>query len=263
MSRLGIIDTHAHLDDNRFDADREQVMARLGEDMEAVINQGTNEVSSAASVAMAEKYPFVYAAVGWHPEDLAGLKGDSYLDQLARWAEHPKVVALGEIGLDYYWKENEPKEVQWRRLQQQVDLARQLHLPVVIHDREAHGDSLRFFQTEGMGVACVFHCFSGSLEMAKELWRRGIYTGFGGTSTFKNSKKTQAVLAACPAELFLLETDCPYLAPEPFRGRRNDPSLTEYVAKNAAVIRQTTVEEIVAQSTRNARTLFTKLQKVK
>jgi TatD DNase family protein len=259
MSRLGIIDTHAHLDDNRFDADRDQVMARLAVDMEAVINQGTNGTTNAASIALAEQYPFVYAAVGWHPEDLAGIKDERYLDELARLAQHPKVVALGEIGLDYYWKENEPKEVQWRRLQQQVDLAKQLHLPVVIHDREAHGDSLRFFQTEGVGVDCVFHCFSGSLEMAKELWRRGIYTGFGGTSTFKNSKKTQAVLAACPAELLLLETDCPYLAPEPFRGRRNDPSLTEYVAKNAALVRQTTFEDIVAQSTKNARTLFKKL----
>ena len=260
MSRTGIIDTHAHLDDNRFDSDRDQLIEKLVLELDAVINQGCTLASSAASIALAEKYPFVYAAVGIHPEDLATVKDDSYLDQLAAWAAHPKVVAIGEIGLDYYWKENEPREVQLKRLRQQVDLARQVHLPVVIHDREAHGDALAFFLNEGKGVPTVFHCFSGSLEMARELWKRGIYTGFGGSSTFKNSKKVRAVLAACPAELLLFETDCPYLTPEPYRGQRNNPAYTELVVKNAAALRGTTPEELADQSTRNAHTLFTKLQ---
>ena len=147
MSRLGIIDTHAHLDDNRFDSDRAAVMERLANDMEAVITQGTTYESSVASVNMAEQFDFVYAAVGGHPEDLAGIKDESYIAELERLArEHTKVVAIGEIGLDYYWKENEPKEVQLLRLKQQCDLAYSLDLPVVIHNREAHGDCLNFFQ---------------------------------------------------------------------------------------------------------------------
>lgn len=260
MSRTGIIDTHAHLDDERFDSDREELINKLRLDLTAVINQGCTLESSAFSIQMAEKNDFIYAAVGIHPEELATIKDDSYLDQLAIWAGHPKVVAIGEIGLDYYWKENEPKEVQLLRLRQQVDLARQMHLPVVIHDREAHGDALTFFQKEAQGVPAVFHCFSGSLEMAQELWRRGIYTGFGGSSTFKNSKKVRSVLAACPAELLLFETDCPYLTPEPYRGQRNNPAYTELVVQNAALLRGVTPAELAAQSTRNAQTLFTKLK---
>ena len=185
MSRLGIIDTHAHLDDNRFDADREQVLDRLSRDMEAVITQGTTYETSVASVRLAEQYDFLYAAVGWHPEDLAGITGDAWLADLERLArEHEKVVAIGEIGLDYYWKENEPREVQLRRLREQCELALALDLPVVLHDRDAHGDALAFVQQEKpKSLRMVFHCFSGSLEMARELWKRGIYTGFGGTST--------------------------------------------------------------------------------
>ena len=264
MSRLGIIDTHAHLDDGRFDADRAAVMERLARDMEAVITQGTTYESSVASVEMAEQYDFVFAAVGWHPEDLAGIKDESYIAELEKLVrEHEKVVAIGEIGLDYYWKENEPKEVQLLRLKQQCDLAYSLDLPVVIHDREAHGDCLAFFQNEApKELKAVFHCFSGSLEMAKELWKRGYYLGFGGTSTYKNNKKVREVLAACPEELFVLETDCPYLAPEPFRGRRNDPSMTEFVAQNAALVRGTDFAHIAEQSTKNARALFSRMNLV-
>ncbi|MBQ9636198.1 MAG: TatD family hydrolase [Acidaminococcaceae bacterium] len=262
MSRLGIIDTHAHLDDNRFDSDRAAVMARLGNDMEAVITQGTNYESSLASVKMAEQYDFVYAAVGWHPEDLAGIKDESYIAELEKLVRgHEKVVAIGEIGLDYYWKENEPKEVQLLRLKQQCDLAYSLDLPVVIHDREAHGDCLAFFQNEvPKNLKAVFHCYSGSLEMAKELWKCSYYLGFGGSSTYKNNKKVREVLAACPEELFLLETDCPYLTPEPYRGRRNDPSMTEFIAQNAALVRGTTFAHIAEQTTKNAKVLFDKMK---
>ncbi len=262
MSRLGIIDTHAHLDDGRFAADRQEVLERLGRDMEAVITQGTDYESSRFAVALSEQYDFIYAAVGWHPGDLVGIRDESYigeLEQLAR--EHEKVVAIGEIGLDYYWKENEPREVQLLRLKQQCDLADRLDLPVAIHDREAHGDILDFFRKEApKNLRAVFHCYSGSLEMAKELWKRGIYLGFGGSSTYKNNKKVREVLAACPAELFLLETDCPYLTPEPYRGRRNDPSMTEFIAQNAALVRGTSFAEIAVQSTKNAKVLFNKIK---
>ncbi len=262
MSRLGIIDTHAHLDDGRFDSDREELMEKLSRDMEAVINQATTYETSLVSIEMAERYDFVYAAVGWHPEDLAGIKSESYIADLEKLAKHPKVVAIGEIGLDYYWKENEPKEVQKLRLHQQVELALSLDLPVVIHDREAHGDCMEYFCHQApKNLRAVFHCYSGSLEMAKELWKRGYYLGFGGSSTFKNNKKGREVLAACPAELMLLETDCPYLTPEPYRGRRNDPSFTEFVAENAAKVRGTTFEAIAEQTTRNARILFDRMGK--
>jgi len=260
MSRLGIIDTHAHLDDNRFDADRDAVMERLSADMQAVITQGTTEETSLASIKMAERYDFVYAAVGWHPEDLAGIKDESYITRLEEMARYEKVVAIGEIGLDYYWKENEPKEVQKLRLAQQCRLAADLGLPVVIHDREAHGDALEFFRKEApKGLTAIFHCFSGSVEMAKELLKLGHYLGFGGTSTYKNGKKTQEVLKMCPKDRYLFETDCPYLAPEPFRGRRNDPSLTEYIAKNAAFLRGISFEEAVRESSENAKRAFPRL----
>lgn len=262
MSRLGIIDTHAHLDDSRFDLDREQIMEQLGQDMEAVITQGTNYESSVASVRLAERYDFVYAAVGWHPEDLAGIRNESYIAELESLVlRHDKVVAIGEIGLDYYWKENEPRQVQLLRLRQQCELAFHLDLPVVIHDREAHGDCLDFFQKEApKGLQAVFHCYSGSLEMARELWKRGFYLGFGGSTTYKNNKKAREILKACPEELFLLETDCPYLTPEPYRGRRNDPGMTEFIAQNAARVRETTFTHIAEQSSANARRLFTRLK---
>ena len=159
MSRTGIIDTHAHLDDNRFDSDRDQLIEKLGPELDAVINQGCTLASSAASIALAEKYPFIYAAVGIHPEDLATVKDDSYLDQLAAWAAHPKVVAIGEIGLDYYWKENEPREVQLKRLRQQVDLARQVRLL----------KELRRLAGEGRIVVAVLHDLALAAQWADRI----------------------------------------------------------------------------------------------
>ena len=145
MSRTGLWDSHAHLDDEAFNEDREQLIAQLEQDMDGIVNPGCDAASSAVAVELAKKYPFIYAAVGWHPENLKGIPAD-YLQQLAEWAQHPKVVAIGEIGLDYYWKENEPKEVQKRIFLEQVDLAKQFDLPVIIHDRDAHGDMLELFQ---------------------------------------------------------------------------------------------------------------------
>lgn len=148
MSRTGLWDSHAHLDSDYFTDDRDELIAKIGEEMEGFINPGCDEASSAFAVQLAEKYDFVYAAVGWHPEELAGIKDEHYLDKLAAWAVHPKVAAIGEIGLDYYWKENEPKEVQKKRLLEQIDLAVQFDLPVIIHDREAHGDIFDIFRSE-------------------------------------------------------------------------------------------------------------------
>lgn len=261
MSRTGLWDSHAHLDSDYFTDDRDELITKIGEEMDGFINPGCDEESSAFAVQLAEKYDFVYAAVGWHPEDLAGIKDEHYLDKLAVWAAHPKVVAIGEIGLDYYWKENEPKEVQKKRLLEQIDLAVQFDLPVIIHDRDAHGDIFDIFRNEvPKNTRAVFHCYSGSLEMAKELAKRGYYFGFGGTSTYKNSAKVREVLAFVPDELLLFETDSPYLTPMPYRGKRNCPLYTELVAQNAAQVRGTDIETIAAITTRNVKTLFNKIK---
>ena len=259
MSRTGLWDSHGHLDDEAFDADREELIAQLEQDLDGIVNPGCDAESSAKAVALAEKHPFIYAAVGYHPENLKGI-ADNYLEQLAEWAQHPKVVAIGEIGLDYYWKENEPREVQKRIFCEQVDLAKQFDLPIIIHDRDAHGDMLELFQKEITGVQAVFHCFSGSLEMAKELAKRGYYFGFGGTSTYKNAQKVRGVMQYIPKELLLFETDSPYLTPVPFRGKRNNPGYTEYTARNAAQVLGMEFEELAAIATANTKRLFKKIK---
>jgi TatD DNase family protein len=259
MSRTGLWDSHAHLDDEAFDQDREELIARLEQELTGIVNPGCDGASSAKAMALAERYPFIYAAVGYHPENLCGIPAD-YLQQLATWATHPKVVAIGEIGLDYYWEENEPREVQKRIFLEQVDLAKQFDLPIIIHDRDAHGDMLELFQKEIKGVQAVFHCFSGSLEMAKELAKRGYYFGFGGTSTYKNAQKVREVLQFVPKELILLETDCPYLTPVPFRGKRNNPAYVEYTARNAASVLQLDFEELAAICAMNTKRLFKKIK---
>ena len=259
MSRTGLWDSHAHLDSEYFTDDRETLIAQLQQDLDGIVNPGCDGATSAFAVQLAEKYDFIYAAVGWHPEELKGLPAN-YLDQLAKWAVHPKVVAIGEIGLDYYWKENEPKEVQRRVFLEQIDLAKQFNLPIIIHDRDAHGDMLELFQKEVSGVQAVFHCFSGSLEMAKELAKRGYYFGFGGTSTYKNAQKVREVMQYIPRELMLFETDSPYLTPVPYRGQRNNPGYVELTARHAAEVLNVDFDELAAQTTANVKRLFTKIE---
>ena len=259
MSRTGLWDSHAHLDDDWFDEDREELIAQLKLDLEGVVNPGCDGASSAKAVALAEQNDFIYAAVGYHPENLKDIPAN-YLDQLAAWAVHPKVVAIGEIGLDYYWKENEPKEVQKKIFLEQVDLAKQFDLPIIIHDRDAHGDMLEIFQKEVTGVQAVFHCFAGSLEMAKELAKRGYYFGFGGTSTYKNANKVREVMKYIPKDLLLFETDSPYLSPVPFRGKRNNPGYVEYTAKNAVEVLGMDFAELAEITAANTKRLFKKIK---
>lgn len=259
MSRTGLWDSHAHLDSEYFTDDREALIEQLRQDLDGIVNPGCDEATSAFAVQLAEKYDFIYAAVGWHPEELKDLPAN-YLDQLAKWAVHPKVVAIGEIGLDYYWKENEPKEVQRRIFLEQIDLAKHFNLPIIIHDRDAHGDMLELFQKEVSGVQAVFHCFSGSLEMAKELAKRGYYFGFGGTSTYKNAQKVREVMQYIPRELMLFETDSPYLTPVPYRGKRNNPGYVELTARHAAEVLNVDFDELAAQTTANVKRLFTKIK---
>ncbi len=259
MSRTGLWDSHAHLDSDYFTSDRHELITKLQAEIDGIVNPGCDAESSAFAVELAEKYDFIYAAVGWHPENLTGMPSN-YLDMLAAWAVHPKVVAIGEIGLDYYWKENEPKEVQKRVFMEQIELAKQFDLPIIIHDRDAHGDMLEMFQKEVTGVEAVFHCYSGSVEMAKELAKRGYYFGFGGTSTYKNAQKVREVMQYVPRELILFETDCPYLTPVPYRGKRNNPGYVELTARNAAEVLGVDFDELAAQTTANVKRLFKKIK---
>ena len=178
-------------------------------------------------------------------------------DRLAAWAALPKVVAIGEIGLDYYWeKDSEKRELQKRIFIRQLDLARQLHLPVCIHDRDAHGDTLAILKTEGRGIRGVLHCYSGSMETARELLKLGWYLGIDGPLTFKNAAKLPEIVRALPADRILVETDCPYMTPAPFRGKRNEPAFVKYIAQRAAEIRAESPEEFSIKTRHNARDLY-------
>lgn len=259
MGRLNLWDSHAHMDCEDYAADREEVFRQIEENMAGMINPGCDRTSSQQAMAFADKYPFVYAAIGWHPEEISRMT-DEDLTLLRQWSTHPKVVAIGEIGLDYYHEEDAPRPLQKQRFIEQLHLAKEVGLPVIIHDREAHGDCMSILQSEGQGVTGVFHCYSGSWEMAKELVKMGFYLGFGGSSTFKNAVKLQEVLRHLPAERILFETDSPYLTPVPYRGRRNQPTYTELVVENAVHVRGESKETLLNISTQNAHKLFTKLK---
>ena len=213
-----IFDTHAHYDAEQFDDDRDLVLTDLPEQgVCAVIQCATDPNSIQKSLALAEQYPYIRVAVGIHPEAVAQATPD-WMDILRKAAAHPSVCAIGEIGLDYYWKDNAPREVQLDWCRKQIELAKELDLPVIFHDREAHEDTLRLLQE--MRPRGVLHCFSGSVEMMREIVALGMYVGLGGAATFKNARKPVEVAAALPADRLLLETDAPYMAPVPCRGRR-------------------------------------------
>ena len=214
--------------------------------------------SSRASIALAEAYGYIYAAAGLHPEDCAGA-GEAELEEIRRLCRHPKVVAVGEIGLDYYWAENPPKEFQQEIFRRQLALVREEGLPVIVHDREAHGDSLAIVK-EYPEVAGVFHCFSGSPEMAEELLRRGWYLGFDGPITYKNAKRAPEVAAVTPLDRIVIETDAPYLSPVPNRGKRNDSRNLGYIVERLAEWKGVTPEEMAQITFENALRLFPKVR---
>ncbi len=250
-----IFDTHAHYDDAQFDADREALLSAMPENgVGLILDPGCDLESSRAAIALAEQYPHIYAAVGYHPENCAPYT-DADLDILRRLAQHPKVVAIGEIGLDYYWEQNPPKEFQQAVFRAQLALARELDLPVIVHDREAHADCLAIVK-EFPGVRGVFHCYSGSVEMARELWKLGWYTGFDGPVTYKNARKTVEVAAEVPLERLLLETDSPYMAPVPVRGTRNDSRNIAHIAAKIAEVRGMTADEVIRIAADNGKRLF-------
>ena len=250
-----LFDTHAHLDDVSFDEDRRELIDSLpGAGIGLVMNPGCSFASSKNAIALAESHDFIYAAVGSHP-DVADEVDD---DLIARYRElcklHPKVKAVGEIGLDYHY-EDIPREIQQRAFRLQMELARELDLPVIVHEREAHEDGMTIID-EFPEVKGVFHCYSGSAEMAKELVKRGWYIGFTGVLTFKNARKALEVAAAIPLERIVIETDCPYMAPVPFRGQRNDPGKLCRMAQRLAELRGITEEEAARITLENGRRLY-------
>ena len=250
-----LFDTHAHLDADAFDADREELIASLpASGLELVMNPGCDEPSSLAAIELAEKHDFIYAAVGSHP-DAADLVDEALMEryrQLCR--NHPKVKAIGEIGLDYHY-EDIPRELQKKAFRMQMELARDLDLSVIVHEREAHEDGMAIVE-EFPEVTGVFHCYSGSAEMAKVLVKKGWYIGFTGVLTFKNARKALEVAASIPMDRIVIETDCPYMAPEPFRGRRNDPGKLYRMAERLAELRGLSVEETARITLENGKRLY-------
>lgn len=247
-----IFDTHAHYDDKAFDVDRDELLERLfGESVAYIVNQGTDLNLSKYSIALAERYENMYCAVGIHPENITETSLAD-LEKIECLASHPKAVAIGEIGLDYYW--DIPKEPQKVIFEKQLELAKKLDMPVNIHDREAHGDVmeyLRKYKPKG-----ILHSFSGSVEMAREIVKLGMYIGIGGVVTFKNARKSVEVVQDIPLERIVLETDCPYLSPVPYRGKRNHSGMIIYVAEKIAEIKNISVEEVLETTLQNARKVY-------
>ena len=243
-------DTHAHLDDQQFVSDQEAVIKRAKEaGVELIVNVGYNVPSAQHTVELTQKYDFIYGAVGLHPHEAQDLT-DDVLAKLRDLTTGPKIVAIGEIGLDYYY-DHSPRDIQRHVFREMIRLAKELRLPIIIHDRDAHEDTLRIVKEEKAAeVGGVFHCYSGSLPLAKEIINMGFYLALGGALTFKNARKTVEVVQEIPLEYLLIETDCPYLTPVPYRGKRNEPAYVIKVAEAIAEIKGLSVEE-VAQTTRN------------
>ncbi len=246
-------DVHAHLDDEAFDEDRKEVIKDIQNAGICVINAGSDIASSEFSLDLADRYDFIYACIGIHPHEAKDVPVD-YLDILRDLSKHKKVVAIGEIGLDYYYDLSD-KEDQKKVFMEQLGLAKELDLPVVIHDREAHQDTLDIVKASGVKKG-LMHCYSGSYEMALEFIKLGFYFSFGGIITFKNAKKPKEVVAKLPLESILCETDCPYLTPEPYRGRRNDPTKIPIIAQKIAELRDMDFHGLEMALEQNTRNLF-------
>lgn len=251
-----LIDTHTHLDDARYNDDRDAVILRAQEaGVGTFITIGCDLETSRSAVALADRLSFVYASVGVHPHEVKHI-GDDWYDELRRLAQHTKVVAYGEIGLDYHYNHSPPK-LQRERFREQLCLARDLGLPVVIHTREAQEDTIAILREErAEDIGGVFHCFSGDTWLAKDALELGFMLSFAGVITFQNAVMLRDVLKTVPLDRLLIETDCPYLTPAPHRGKRNEPAHVRLVAEKMAEVKSVPVEEIERETTRNARRLF-------
>lgn len=250
-----IFDSHAHYDDEQFDNDRESLLGSLlpSKGVSGVINCSSTLESIEKTLNLTKKHSYFYGAVGIHPECAANLPSD-YLQLIEKAAQNEKIVAIGEIGLDYHWLDSCPKETQTQVFKSQLELAKKLNLPVILHDREAHGDTMdivRQYKPRG-----VLHCFSGSKEMALDALRLGISIGIGGVLTFKNARHIVEVAEAVPMDKIILETDCPYLSPVPHRGKRNDSSLIPLTAERLGEIKGISAEEVLRVSGENIKRIF-------
>lgn len=251
-----LVDSHAHYDDSRFDSDRDETIRRVhSQGVGYIVNPSSDMPSARVCLDMARKYPFLYAAVGIHPHYAENVN-DNDMALLAEMAADDKVVAVGETGLDYYY-DNSPREIQKRRFIEHIRLANDLDLPLIIHNRDAHGDVLdiieKYCKRQPGGV---FHMFSGSAEMAARLVDMGFYIGIGGVVTFKNARKVVDVVKTVPDDRLLVETDCPYMAPEPYRGRRNDSGMLVHIIEKIAGIRGSTYDKVADITSANAARLF-------
>lgn len=251
----GIFDSHAHYNSNQFRADREDLLGRRLPEagVVGVVNMGSDLPGCYDTLRLTEQYDYVYGAAGIHPEDALELPED-WLSQIEQLVQQPKMVAVGEIGLDYHWLDACPKERQQEVFAAQLALANRLGLPVSVHDRESHADVLAFLQK--YRPRGVVHCFSGSVEMAREVLKLGMYLGLGGVVTFKNARHALDVAREIPLDRLLLETDAPYMAPEPYRGKRNDSSLIRFTAEKIAALRSIDPQQVLAHAEANARRLF-------
>lgn len=248
-----IFDSHAHYDDESFNEDRYELLEKLNKEkgIVGILNCGSSIEGARASLELANKYDFIYAAVGVHPE-YAHMVDEKVLQEIKEMAKNSRAKAIGEIGLDYYWEENPPREVQIEAFKKQMEIARELNLPVIIHDREAHKDTLDIIKMY-KEVTGVVHCFSGSVEFAKECLKEGYYIGFTGVVTFKNAKKILEVLKEVPLDRILVETDCPYMAPVPYRGERNRSDYIQYVIEKIAEVKELTTEEVEKITIKNVK----------
>lgn len=250
-----IFESHAHYDSQQFDDDRDALLNSMQENgVGTIINSAADWDSVTEVVELAEKYPFVYAVVGMHPDEVGDLNEERF-DFMKSQCQKEKVVAVGEIGLDYYW-DNESHDTQKKWFIRQLELARELDLPVIIHSRDAAADTLEIMKEHAKGLRGVIHCFSYSKELAREYVKMGFYIGIGGVVTFKNGKKLKEIAEEIPLDRILLETDCPYLAPVPFRGKRNSSLYIPYIAQEIANLKGITYEEVVAQTEENGKRLF-------
>lgn len=251
-----LFDTHAHLEGEEYDADREEMIARArSAGVVHIVNVGYDLESSRRSVRLAEEYDLIYAAVGIHPHDAAAA-GSGYLEELEEMAAHPRVVALGEMGLDYY-RDLSPRPVQQRVFREQLALARELDLPIIIHDRDAHGDLMKILRENPPGPAGgVMHCYSGSWEMARECLALGLYISFAGPVTYPNARRLKELVSLVPLDRLLIETDAPYLSPVPYRGKRNEPAYLACTAEEIARLRGLKTDDLAKICTENGRKLF-------
>ena len=257
-----IFETHAHYDDDRFNEDRDELLKRLPEEgVGVVINSGASVESTRDTIRLAKEYPHVYAAVGVHPSEIEELDED-FFAWMKEQTEWEKTVAIGEIGLDYYWdKEPEVQERQRYWFGRQIELAKEAHLPIIVHSRDAAADTMQVMKEHhAEEIPGVIHCYSYSKEMALEFIKMGYYIGVGGVVTFKNAKKLKETVEVIPLEKILLETDCPYMAPEPYRGKRNSSLYLPYVIEEIARIKDISKEEVERVTEENARKLFSRVK---